>query len=366
MVAEAPVGHLAIVFIGGVVGRIRDLTSRVRSEVASLKKLQIELNASQERFRAIAHYSPNAIFYSDHHNRILYWNPAAEKIFGYTQQEAIGQPAHMLVPERLRTAYQDRFRQFMDTKAESFPGKISEYVAQRKNGEELPTEIAFSAWKSDGETFFSCSISDITKRKRAEAALKTEKDNLKAVFASSPVGMLLLDDDMVIADANAVMANMLAKEPAQVLQQRAGAGLGCVHSMENKKGCGSSPVCPACPLRNAILDLLQTGQPVHSAEFQLTLLIDGREQRPWLLVSAEQALLDGRRHVVVAIVDITERKQTEENIRASEARFRSYFDLPLHGIAITSLDKGWLEANDRLCSILGYSRDEILRMTSAE
>ena len=50
----------------------------------------------------------------------------------------------------------------------------------------------------------------------------------------------------------------------------------------------------------------------------------------------------------------------------SEARFRSYFDLPLHGIAITSPEKGWIEVNDRLCSITGYSRDEIVCMTWSE
>ena len=53
-------------------------------------------------------------------------------------------------------------------------------------------------------------------------------------------------------------------------------------------------------------------------------------------------------------------------MKKSEIRFRSYFDLPLHGIAITSPEKGWLAVNERLCLMLGYSRDEILRMTWAE
>lgn len=52
--------------------------------------------------------------------------------------------------------------------------------------------------------------------------------------------------------------------------------------------------------------------------------------------------------------------------RVSEARFRTYFDLPLHGHCITSPEKGWLEVNDRLCEILGYTREEIVRMTWAE
>ena len=56
-------------------------------------------------------------------------------------------------------------------------------------------------------------------------------------------------------------------------------------------------------------------------------------------------------------------KNEKEELIKSEARFRSYFHLPMHGIAITSPDKGWIQVNDRICSIMGYSQDEIVRMT---
>lgn len=64
--------------------------------------------------------------------------------------------------------------------------------------------------------------------------------------------------------------------------------------------------------------------------------------------------------------DITGLKATEEALRTSENRFRSYFELPLHGRFITSLDKGWVAVNDRLCEILGYSHEEIQSKTWAE
>jgi PAS domain S-box-containing protein len=63
---------------------------------------------------------------------------------------------------------------------------------------------------------------------------------------------------------------------------------------------------------------------------------------------------------------ITDRKRAEEQLRASEERFRRYFDLGLIGMAITSPTKGCLEVNDELCRILGYDRQELLRMKWAE
>jgi len=58
--------------------------------------------------------------------------------------------------------------------------------------------------------------------------------------------------------------------------------------------------------------------------------------------------------------------EEKEGLKKSEARFRSYFNLPMHGIAIISPERGWIEVNDRICSMIGYSRDEITRMTWLE
>jgi sigma-54 dependent transcriptional regulator, acetoin dehydrogenase operon transcriptional activator AcoR len=74
---------------------------------------------------------------------------------------------------------------------------------------------------------------------------------------------------------------------------------------------------------------------------------------------------DQQTKTVVCFRDISERLRMENELRDREARFRSYFDLPLVGIAMTSPTKDWLEVNDYLCDMLGYSRQELIQTTWA-
>ncbi len=67
-----------------------------------------------------------------------------------------------------------------------------------------------------------------------------------------------------------------------------------------------------------------------------------------------------------AVTDVADFKRVEETLRASESEFRSYFGLPLIGIALIGPDKRWWEVNDRLCEILGYRRAQLLRLSWAE
>lgn len=73
-----------------------------------------------------------------------------------------------------------------------------------------------------------------------------------------------------------------------------------------------------------------------------------------------------RNSVIWMARDVTERKRSELSLKESEERFRSYFNLPLVGIAITSPEKGWLDVNAKACEMLGYTRQELTQLTWSE
>ena len=200
---------------------------------------------------------------------------------------------------------------------------------------------------------FATVFQNITERKKAEEALQAEKDNRNAIFESSPVGMLLLDENLIIIDANLNIAHMIGKTPSHILEKRIGAGLGCIHSAEHEQGCGFSPACRLCSLRDAILSVLKIDRPVQGAEIQPNLLMGGMLYRPWLLVSVEPLLINGRKHFIVAAANITQRKLAEEKILLNEVRLQSLLKILQY-------------KSETVHDLLDYALNEAITLTASQ
>ena len=153
---------------------------------------------------------------------------------------------------------------------------------------------------------------------QAEERLVHEHENLKAIFEASPVGMMLMDETGTVTTVNDVTAKFAGKLPAEMLNQQAGDALGCVHASENPRGCGHSRCCSSCPIRATIEGVLGSGKAARGVEIQPVLVIDKHRVSPWIEIGAEPVMIDGKRHVVASIADITERKQAELDIRQAK------------------------------------------------
>ncbi len=149
----------------------------LKHEISERRVVDEALKESDEKFRAIAVAATDGIVVMDNRGIISYWNPAAERMFGYSAGETTGKELHMvLAPERFHDAYRKGFERFRDTGHGFVVGNTVELFALRKDGAEFPIEVSVSKIRIKGQWHAVGIIRDITERKRMqEEALKADK-----------------------------------------------------------------------------------------------------------------------------------------------------------------------------------------------
>ncbi len=96
----------------------------------------------------IVEQAPDAVIYADTTGIIIRWNKAAENLFGYSAQEALGQNLDLIIPPHLRAAHWNGFRQAIDTGATKHQGHAVRTGATHKDGSRIYADIAFSLIRS--------------------------------------------------------------------------------------------------------------------------------------------------------------------------------------------------------------------------
>jgi PAS domain S-box-containing protein len=171
--AVAVTGH-KITFAGRPASLVHALnvTERRRAEQA--------LRASEAQKGAVIELALDAVIVIDAQGRILEFNPAAERIFGFKRTQVLGREmAGLIIPERDRERHRRGIRRYRETGEQAVLGRRLELAAIRADGTEFPVELTINATHLEGQAVFIGFLRDIADRKAAEAALRESEARLR-------------------------------------------------------------------------------------------------------------------------------------------------------------------------------------------
>jgi PAS domain S-box-containing protein len=155
-------------FYGGI---IRDVTERVRTEES--------LRLSELRSRSIMETANDAIIVADGEGRVLSWNAAATKIFGYEAPGMLERSLTCIIPEEFRSAHERGMARVTGGGGHHVIGKTVELAGLHKDGHQMPIELSLSTWLNGDDRFYAGIIRDITERKEDESKLLAQKKQLE-------------------------------------------------------------------------------------------------------------------------------------------------------------------------------------------
>ena len=163
--------HLSVgeMRIGGhrkFTGMLHDLSERVR--------LKEQLGLSEARWSAVVESAVDGIIVIDAHGRIEAFNPAAERLFGYSAQEVLGRNVNMLMPSPYREEHDTYLARYLSTGRAKIIGIGREVQGLRKDGTTFPLNLSVGEITIHGERKFTGIIHDLTSRVQIEAQLREQ------------------------------------------------------------------------------------------------------------------------------------------------------------------------------------------------
>ena len=316
---------------------------------AARERAEAALRESEGRLRMVVESSMDAIVAVDERAMIVLFNAAAEELFGYLAQEAVGTPVSLLVRESAAEVHQQRLEKFMlrgDGRCGHI-GRRTEQVFRRKNGDTFVGEVAMAGSRSAEKRLIVVSVHDVTERKRAEEALRERDENLRLLGSAVPDVLWMSTPDiskMLYVSSN---YERLWGQSVESLFENPLSYMDPIHPEDRER---------------VILALAGHLQGHYDVEYRL-LSPDGSIR--WIHDHGAP-VCDAQGHVVRicgVASDITERKRTETSLRDSEARYRVLFEGAAEGILVADIEtKKFLFANTAICKLLGYSQGELTAM----
>jgi len=308
----------------------------------SARQPEEALGAVEQQFRSVTQLAHDAIISADAQGVITFWNHGAQRMFGYTETEALAQPLTLLMPARFRAAHRRGLARVTATGHAPLAGQTLALEGLRKEGTTFPIELSLSTWTIGEARFYSAIIRDGTPRQQAEEALRQSEERFRALVEHTTDLIAVVDAQGLIRYASPSYERVLGYAPARLEGTPA---LDMAHpddrarvlaAMRQRAGAPGSTGGMAFRVRHA----------------------DGS----WRIldVTTTNRLHDPAVHGIITTArDVTARTQAEEALRQSEERYREVERHAPIGLALVAPDGRWLRVNPALCALVGYTEDEL-------
>ncbi len=277
----------------------REVLARIERQV-TVSKVRMALRESEAKFRSVMESAIDAIISGDAEGKIRSWNTAATALFGFTEEEVLGQPIEIIIPERYRQSHQEGIHRVSSGGPSHVIGKTVELAAIRKNGTEFPVELSLATWFLDDNRYYTGIIRDISERKQAEQKFRSVTESaIDAIISADHTGQ--------IVSWNKAATNILGFREEEALGQR----LEMIiperfHELH----------------RNGMARFTNTGEAhVIGKTVELAARTKSGEEVPIELSLSTWTVRDDRYYTGI-IRDIGERKRAEEALRQSEQALR--------------------------------------------
>jgi PAS domain S-box-containing protein len=291
-------GHPADLIVFHDITRRKENTRRLKEYSEKMEALVNEkiqaVKESEEKFRAISTFASDAIILLDKRDKVVYWNLAAEKIFGFTKHEAIGKKLNVLiVPPKSHKNHLDMIKRLFKNKIQPTE-KRTEITALKKDGTKFPIEFSATVISLKGSQYVLEIIRDVSERKKMEETLKQERDMLEAVTENIGAGLTVISEDYRILWANKFLKQINGDCEGKIC-----------YSTFNRLG----NICPDCGVKK----VFENSLPIDMHEYSTK---DDKGNTVWVEIIVTP-IKDRTGKVIAALelaVNITERKSMQDRL----------------------------------------------------
>jgi two-component system, cell cycle sensor histidine kinase and response regulator CckA len=189
----------------------------IKEDVSDRLAAERSLRESEARFRAVAESASDALLIADEEGRIVYWNRAAAKGFGYDEIARQDLWLNDLIPSEARGVDERRVSRAVASGTLPIDGGPTVVTGRRRDGSTFPVEMTLGSWKRGGRSYYCAILRDISDRKAAEAALRASEERFRATFDHAAVGIIHGMTDGRFLRVNRKFADMLGYAPEELV-----------------------------------------------------------------------------------------------------------------------------------------------------